>query len=107
MIEYSFSKHPSERLQSNWIETIRKDVFLAETERRLSDTQVQLCHQEKWFLALAPKKYGGLEWSLPQIVAFEEAIGWVDGSTGWVFTLCSGAGWFGGFLNENFAQKIF
>ncbi len=102
-----FHNHPSERLQPSWIEIIRKDAFLAETQQRLTPAQIQLCHEQQWFLAIAPRRYGGLEWDLPGLVAFEEAIGWADGSTGWVFTLCSGAGWFGGFLDEDFAKDIF
>lgn len=106
-IKNDISRHPSERLHPDWIEIIRKDAFSAEYQKHLTESQLQLCYHEKWFLALAPKIYGGLEWSLPEVVAFEESIGWADGSTGWVFTLCSGAGWFGGFLEENFAKKIF
>gem|GEM_PF-101986 len=102
-----FLDHPSARLRPDWIETIRKDAFLAETQKRLTSEQLRLCQEQRWLLAIAPKAYGGLEWDLPRIVAFEEAIGWADGSVGWVFTLCSGAGWFGGFLNEDFAKKIF
>lgn len=107
MEEHIFLVHPSVRLSPQWIDTIRKDVFQAEQQRQLSDAQLELCFKEKWFKALVPKCYGGLEWSVPEIVGFEESIGWADGSTGWVFTLCSGAGWFGGFLEENFAKKIF
>lgn len=102
-----FRQHPSERLQPEWIDIIRKDAAIAEKQKRLTPAQLQLCYDQKWFLAIVPQRYGGLEWTLPQLVAFEEAIGWADGSTGWVFTLCSGAGWFGGFLDEHFAQEIF
>ncbi|QEC71478.1 hypothetical protein FSB73_07145 [Arachidicoccus ginsenosidivorans] len=38
---------------------------------------------------------------------FEEAIGWAEGSAGWVFTLCSGAGWFAGYIDPAIARTIF
>ncbi|MFT4204530.1 MAG: hypothetical protein QM610_11545 [Chitinophagaceae bacterium] len=105
--ESVFKNHPSTQLQAGWIDIIRSDAATAECQKRLTSKQLQLCLDEKWFLAIAPKEYGGLEWDLPRLVAFEEAIGWADGSTGWVFTLCSGAGWFGGFLEVDFAKKIY
>lgn len=103
----SIANHPSELLQKDWIEIIRNDAAQAEKDKKLTDQQLALFYSQKWFLALVPKIYGGLEWTLPEIVRFEEAIGWVDGSAGWVFTLCSGAGWFGGYLDEEFAKEIF
>ncbi|WP_191967877.1 acyl-CoA dehydrogenase family protein [Rhizosphaericola mali] len=103
----NIANHPSELLKKEWIEIIRTDAAQAEKNKRLTDKQLALFYSQKWFLALVPKIYGGLEWTLPEIVRFEEAIGWVDGSAGWVFTLCSGAGWFGGYLDENFAKLIF
>lgn len=103
----SIHHHPANLLQPEWIAILRGDATLAEKQKRLTARQLALLQKEKWFLALAPKCYGGLQWTLPQIVAFEEAIGWADGSAGWVFTLCSGAGWFGGFLEEGFAGEIF
>jgi len=54
-----------------------------------------------------PKKFGGLEFSLPEVLQIEEALAWTDGSTAWVVTLCAGAAWFIGFLHAALAKKIF
>lgn len=44
--------------------------------------------------------------SIPQVLRIEEGLSWADGSTGWVVTLCGGAGWFVGFLQPSLLQKI-
>ncbi|HXS37122.1 MAG TPA: hypothetical protein VN721_10510 [Flavipsychrobacter sp.] len=103
----SKSLHPSTLLQTDWIEKIRKNALQAEKNKRLSNEQLELIYQQQWFKLLVPEQYGGLEISLPDVVKLEEAISWMDGSTGWVVTLCAGAGWFGGFLSPSFAGEIF
>lgn len=99
--------HPEELLQKEWIDILRNHSKEAERSGQLHSAQIQLLYSNDWLKALVAKDYGGLEWTLPQIVSFEEAIGWADGSAGWLFTLCSGAGWFSGFLDKDFAKKIF
>lgn len=100
-------KHPGDRLTPEWTKLIRSEALAAEQQRRLTPAQLQLLYEQKWFSLLTPKIYGGLEWSLPEVVAFEEAIGWADGSVAWVLTLCTGAGWFAGFLQPQLAQQLF
>lgn len=107
MIKHSDSAHPSKLLDPAWITILRNDADKATTTGRLTDRQLQLFYEQNWFKALVPKVYGGLEWSLMEVVCFEEAIGWTEGSAGWVFTLCSGAGWFGGYLDPQLAGRIF
>lgn len=99
--------HPEGLLQKEWIDILRNRSREAEQNKQLHPAQTQLLHDMGWLKALVAKDYGGLEWAVPQIVSFEEAIGWADGSAGWVFTLCSGAGWFSGFLHMDFAKSIF
>jgi alkylation response protein AidB-like acyl-CoA dehydrogenase len=99
--------HPSSLLKKEWIDTVRSSALAAENNGWLTDDVLAIIYQQKWFKALVPKAYGGLELSLTEIVALEEAFAWADGSLGWVITLCSGAGWFGGFLPPTFAEKIF
>lgn len=103
----NLKNHPRNILQKEWIETLRNYSKEAEQSGQLHLKQVALIFEQQWFKILAAKEYGGLEWPLPQTVAFEEAIGWADGSAGWAFTLCCGAGWFSGFLDKSFAQQIF
>lgn len=100
-------KHPAGYLKPAWIELLRKQADKAEHQGQLTRGQLKLFYDQQWFKALVPKRYGGLEWDFSKVVAFEEAIGWAEGSAGWVFTLCSGAGWFGGFIEPGLAQMIF
>ncbi|RKR80820.1 alkylation response protein AidB-like acyl-CoA dehydrogenase [Mucilaginibacter gracilis] len=101
------SYHPSTQLQADCIGIIRRTAPLAEQARQLLPQQLELIYQQQWFKMLVPKQYGGLEMDLNQEVRLIEALAWADGSLGWVITLCTGAGWFGGFLDEQFAQQIF
>jgi len=54
-----------------------------------------------------PQSMGGLGLSLPEVVGLEESLAWADGSTGWVATLCAGAGWFVGFVEPELAREFF
>jgi len=63
-------------------------------------------HRRGWLKLLAPRSAGGAECPLPQMVRLEEAVAAVDGSCGWVFTLCAGAGWFAGFLPPALAREV-
>ncbi len=40
------------------------------------------------------------------MVRLEESLAWANGSLGWVVTLCSGAGWFGGFLSDGTGHQL-
>lgn len=99
--------HPSGLLPAAFIDTIRTHAAAAEALQQLHPAQLDLLYRQQWLKAAVPAAYGGLEYSLPQLVALEEAMGWADGSMGWVFTLCAGAGWFGGFMDPAFAREIF
>ncbi len=84
-----------------------KESSEAERHRNLTDTQRKIIHQQNWFNLYVPKVYGGLELSLPEILRIEECLGWADGSTAWVVTLCSGAAWFVGFIDPALAKEVF
>ena len=100
-------RHPSEFLPAIVTDRIRNDALKAEQEKNLTVTQRDLIHEQKWLNMYVPKSYGGLGLSLPEILRIEEALSWADGSTAWVVTLCSGAAWFIGFLNNDLAKNIF
>jgi alkylation response protein AidB-like acyl-CoA dehydrogenase len=72
----------------------------------LHPAQQALLHRRGWLKMLAPRASGGAELPLPQVVRLEEAVAAVDGSMGWVLTLCAGAGWFAGFLAPELARSI-
>lgn len=99
--------HPSKQLQPEWIETIRAEAAEAEKTGLLQPKQLELIYQQQWFKLLVPKVYLGEEKPLPKMVRLEESLAWADGSFGWVITLCSGAGWFGGFMPVKEASAIF
>ncbi len=99
--------HPSKQLLSEWIEIIRSEAADDERNGLLQPKQLELIYQQQWFKLLVPKAYQGEEKPLPEMVRLEESLAWADGSVGWVITLCSGAGWFGGFMPVKTASEVF
>jgi alkylation response protein AidB-like acyl-CoA dehydrogenase len=85
---------------------IERYAALADAARFLHPVQRALLHRRGWLKMLAPRASGGGELPLPQVVRLEEAVAAVDGSMGWVLTLCAGAGWFAGFLAPELARAI-
>jgi hypothetical protein len=100
-------EHPSSRLKKEIVETIRATALEAEALRQLHPGQLEVIRRERWLDMFVPKKYNGLELTLPEILQMEEALAWTDGSTAWVVTLCAGAAWFVGFLHQTLANEIF
>jgi alkylation response protein AidB-like acyl-CoA dehydrogenase len=99
--------HPSTFMAAAWQNTIRGSAKEAEEMGMLHPQQLELIYQQKWFKAFMPVEYGGLDLSLPDLVRLQEALSWCDGSFGWVFTLCCGAGWFSGFIDKGIAPSLF
>ena len=79
----------------------------AERQGCLTAEMLDLIYQEKWFKLFVPKELDGLELTLPDALLVEEKIARLDASMGWTVTLCAGAGWFVGFLDERISQSIF
>ncbi|MBB5610931.1 MULTISPECIES: acyl-CoA dehydrogenase [unclassified Janthinobacterium] len=79
---------------------------LADAARFLHPVHQALLHRRGWLTMLAPRASGGAELPLPEAVRLEEAVAAIDGSVGWVLTLCAGAGWFAGFLTPELARDI-
>jgi alkylation response protein AidB-like acyl-CoA dehydrogenase len=75
--------------------------------RDLHPQQLASIYSNNWMKMSVPKNYGGLALTLPDILRREEALAWCDGSTAWVVTLCSGAGWFVGFIEPPVAEALF
>ncbi|MCR8561507.1 acyl-CoA dehydrogenase [Mucilaginibacter sp. BJC16-A38] len=100
-------QHPSALIDAGDVHIIRTKAAEAEQLGMLHPEQLKIIYRQKWFKLLVPEVYTGRQVSLSQLVRLQEAISWADGSTGWVVTLCSGAGWFGGFINPEIAQRIF
>ena len=98
--------HPSSHLDLESLSRLRNHAFEAEKKGDLHEAQLNEIYQHNWFKMFMPKSMGGLEYSLPDVLRIEEALAWADGSTAWVVTLCSGAGWFAGFLDTSVVEEI-
>ncbi|GAA4100279.1 acyl-CoA dehydrogenase [Mucilaginibacter panaciglaebae] len=99
--------HPSVFINPDDVNIIRENAAEAEQLGMLHPEQLKIIYCEGWFKLLMPEAYRGQQLTLSNLVHLQEAISWADGSTGWVVTLCSGAGWFGGFINAALAQQLF
>jgi alkylation response protein AidB-like acyl-CoA dehydrogenase len=99
--------HPSAFISPEDINIIRNTAAEAEQSGMLHADQLQVIYRQKWFKLLVPEAYTGRQVTLSELVRLQEAISWTDGSTGWVVTLCCGAGWFGGFIDPDIAEQIF
>ncbi|HSN08290.1 MAG TPA: hypothetical protein VLS85_04585 [Hanamia sp.] len=99
--------HPSFFLDAQIIDLIRQFTSEAERMGALHPKQLSVIYKENWFNLYVPTEYGGLGLSLPEGLRIQESLAWIDGSTGWTVTLCSGANWFIGFLQPETAATIF
>ena len=85
---------------------IARDAARADADGWITPRQQALLHRRGWLRMLAPRAAGGLELDLPSAVRLEEAVAALDGSMGWVLTLCAGAAWFAGFMPLAVARTI-
>jgi alkylation response protein AidB-like acyl-CoA dehydrogenase len=99
--------HPSNFISAEDVNTIRNTAAEAEQIGMLHPDQLKIVYKNSWFKLLVPQVYTGCQITLSDLVRLQEAISWADGSTGWVVTLCSGAGWFGGFISPEIAHRVF
>lgn len=99
--------HPRERLEPEVARQLAAFSHEAEVAGELHPQQLELIYRHKWFKIFIPERLGGLGLTLPEAVRLEEAISWADGSTGWVVTLCAGAGWFVGFVDKHIRDEFF
>ncbi|MEB2775430.1 acyl-CoA dehydrogenase [Algoriphagus sp. D3-2-R+10] len=79
----------------------------AEELGHLPDEWLAEIYSEKWFKLFVPKDLGGLGCTLPEALKIEEKLAKLDGSLGWTVTLCAGAAWFVGFMEESLRNDIF
>lgn len=99
--------NPLSLIDTELLKVIRAEVASAEKQGKLTKKQWGIIHDNKWMTMLAPAPYGGKQLSLPEALKIEESLAYADGSLGWVVTLCSGAAWFGGFMDNNTAVDFF
>jgi alkylation response protein AidB-like acyl-CoA dehydrogenase len=99
--------HPSNFIAIGDVNIIRDTAAEAEQIGTLHADQLRIVYKNAWFKLLVPHAYSGRQIAISDLVRLQEAISWADGSTGWVVTLCSGAGWFGGFISPEIALDVF
>ncbi|MEN2282738.1 acyl-CoA dehydrogenase [Algoriphagus sp. SE2] len=92
---------------------IPKSIFdsencaLAEKSGSLLPEWLEKIYEEKWFKLFVPKDLDGLGCNLIEALRIEEKLAKLDGSLGWTVTLCAGAGWFVGFMDESLRKEVF
>ena len=94
-------------LNSTLKASIRAFAALSEELGELHPELLKIAYDNDWFKLFVPEIYGGPGLMLPEILRLEEALAAEDGSLGWTVTLCSGAGWFAGFLDPELAKTVF
>lgn len=68
---------------------------------------LDLAVTNRWFYIWVPKVYGGLGCSLEEGLLLLKKLAQVDGSLGWMITLCAGANYFARNLNPDVAINLF
>jgi len=94
-------------LTPTWQEKVRAFAAQSEEMGALHPEILTLAYQENWFKLFVPAIYGGAGKKLPEILRLEEELAEADGSLGWTVTLCAGAAWFAGFLDNELAKEVF
>lgn len=94
-------------MENNWKKRVVELASASEGLGTLHPEILEIAYQQQWFKLYVPKTYGGPGKLLPEILRLEEELAYLDGSLGWTVTLCSGAGWFAGFLDPTLAKIIF
>ena len=99
--------HPRDILMPQATALIRNYAFAAEQKGRLTDEVLDWLQQEQALRILIPEDCGGLEWPLPKVVAYFEALAWADGNLGWLVNLGAGANMFAGYFDRLTARQLF
>lgn len=94
-------------MENTWKNKVATLASAAEGLGTLHPDILEIAYQQEWFKLYVPKIYGGPGRMLPEILKLEEELAYLDGSLGWTVTLCSGAGWFAGFLDPELAKEVF
>ena len=95
------------QLTKKEIVEIKRLCAVSEQKAKLTPALLNIIYKKKWFKLFIPKQQGGLALSLPDALQLEEELAYIDGSLGWTVTLCAGANFFVGFLEQKKAGKLF
>lgn len=97
--------HP--QLNKKEIAEIKRLCALSEKKGALTPALLNIIYKKKWFKLFIPKQQGGLALSLPDALQLEEQLATIDGSLAWTVTLCSGANFFVGFMDQQKIGQLF
>lgn len=86
---------------------IAERAQLAEAERRIPDETIREVADAGLFQILVPKKYGGHELGIPQMVEVMKVLSPLDVSTGWTLSFYMIHNWMWSLLPEQAQQEIF
>lgn len=86
---------------------LASEAAAAERLGRLTDRQLEVLHAQRLFHLFVPREYGGLGLDLEEALPLQERLAYLDGSVGWTVTLCSGASWFVGFMDQGVLPRLF
>lgn len=95
------------QLTKKEIAEIKRLCALSETKGRLTPALLNIIYKKKWFKLFVPKQQGGLALHLMDALQLEEQLAAIDGSLGWTVTLCSGANFFAGFMDQQKIGQLF
>lgn len=95
------------QLNKKEIAEIKRLCTLSEKEGALTPVLLNIIYKRKWFKLFIPKEQGGLALNLMDALQLEEQLAYIDGSLGWTVTLCSGANFFAGFMDQQKIGKLF
>lgn len=95
------------QLNKKEIAEIKRLCALSEKKGALVPALLNIIYNKKWFKLFVPKEQGGLALSLPDALQLEEQLAAIDGSLAWTVTLCSGANFFIGFMDQQKIGKLF
>ncbi len=95
------------QLNKKLVAELRPLCAIAEQQEKLTAALLRIIYRKKWFKLFIPKEQGGLAMNLPAALRLQEQLAYIDGSLGWTVTLCSGANFFAGFMDQKKTGKMF
>ncbi|WLD23567.1 hypothetical protein NU10_12790 [Flavobacterium dauae] len=64
-------------------------------------------YKQRWLQIWVPKMYGGLGFNFTNGLKLLKSLAFIDGSLGWIVTLCAGANYFSRNLKPEIAHELF
>lgn len=84
--------------------TIQQKLFGA---KQIPADIIDHIYNERWLQIWVPKMYGGLGLNFTSGLKLLKSLAFIDGSLGWMVTLCAGANYFSRNLKPEIAKELF